>query len=205
MGVSGSGRSLENLLNTQENPQYSPFFRIVGVVASRHDCRGSEIARTKGLPLLVCDFSDSTSKALKDQIQAFLQTCTATVVALAGFLKKFPDLPGWDRRVLNIHPALLPKYGGPGMYGNRVHQAVLQHGEQESGATIHYVTSNYDEGPILAQIKTVVTNDDTAETLANRVFQAECQLYPEALAALAQGLIPTPTETTLQIKSGAKS
>jgi folate-dependent phosphoribosylglycinamide formyltransferase PurN len=108
-------------------------------------------------------------------------------VALAGFLKIYPVKPDWAKRVVNIHPALLPKFGGKGMYGDFVHAAVLNAGERASGCTVHFVDDHYDEGRILAQATVEVLAGDTPETLAARVFAAECRLYPDALARIVRG------------------
>ena len=103
------------------------------------------------------------------------------LVCLCGYLRllKIPD--SHRRRVLNIHPALLPKFGGEGFYGHRVHDAVLAASESESGCTVHYCDNEYDRGAILLQKRVPVLEDDTADTLAARVFDAECVAYPEAI------------------------
>jgi len=107
-------------------------------------------------------------------------------IVLAGFLLKVPDflLSAFPDRVVNIHPALLPKYGGKGMYGMRVHEAVINHGETESGISIHFVNESYDEGPVLFQARCPVLGDDTPEILAMRVQQLEYQHYPKVVEEL---------------------
>jgi folate-dependent phosphoribosylglycinamide formyltransferase PurN len=122
--------------------------------------------------------------------RAVWQTVEAThpdFVLLCGFLSMLRIPPAYEGRVLNIHPALLPEYGGKGYYGERVHRAVLRAGARESGCTVHFVDNEYDHGPILVQRRVPVLPGDTAETLADRVFQAECEAYPEALIWLASG------------------
>ena len=104
---------------------------------------------------------------------------------LAGFLHYLPIPAAWRGRVVNIHPALLPKFGGKGMYGDRVHQAVIEAREKESGCTVHWVDDVYDHGAVILQKRVPVRPDDTAEDLAHRVFDAECEAYPEAIALLA--------------------
>jgi len=108
------------------------------------------------------------------------------LIVLAGYLKKIPDhiIECYPRKIINIHPALLPKYGGKGWYGMRVHRAVIENREKESGCTVHYVTGNYDEGPVIAQIKVPVSTDDTAETLAEKVLKQEHLLYPKVVRFL---------------------
>ena len=100
---------------------------------------------------------------------------------MAGFLKHVLIPEDFVGRVINIHPSLLPSFGGPGMYGQRVHQAVLERGVKISGCTVHYVDNEYDNGPIILQRSCLVKDDDTAETLAARVFEQECQALPNAI------------------------
>ena len=108
---------------------------------------------------------------------------------LAGFLRLLHIPPAWDRRVLNIHPSLIPKFCGEGYYGNRVHQEVLNAGETMSGCTVHFVDNVYDHGPIVLQKEVPVYADDSVESLAARVFESECAAYPAALELIAQGRV----------------
>lgn len=110
------------------------------------------------------------------------------LIVLAGFLWKFPEhiISEFPNRIVNIHPSLLPKYGGKGMYGNFVHQAVIDHKEAESGITIHYVNENYDEGAIIFQAKTEVSTNDTAETLAQKVHLLEYEYFPKIVEQLLE-------------------
>jgi phosphoribosylglycinamide formyltransferase-1 len=113
----------------------------------------------------------------------------ADLVLLAGYLTKLPVPPAWDLRVLNIHPSLLPAFGGPGMYGERVHRAAVARGVTVSGCTVHFVTEEYDAGPILSQTVVPVSSEDDADALAARVFAAECQAFPEAVRLWASGRV----------------
>ena len=110
------------------------------------------------------------------------------LIVLAGFLLRIPDelLHEYPNRIINIHPSLLPKYGGKGMYGHHVHQAVLDAGDKESGITIHYIDEHYDEGAVILQVKCPVFPDDTAETLASRVHQLEYEHYPRVIEQLLE-------------------
>lgn len=114
----------------------------------------------------------------------------ADFICLAGFMKLLPSevLRAFPNRVLNIHPALLPKFGGKGMYGHHVHEAVLAAGEKESGCTVHLVTDQYDEGEILVQLCCPVRATDTPESLAARVLELEHRAYPEAVRLLMERL-----------------
>jgi phosphoribosylglycinamide formyltransferase-1 len=129
--------------------------------------------------------------ALDAAVLETLQDHSVSLVILAGYMRKLGPrtLAHYRGHVLNIHPALLPKFGGAGMYGERVHRAVVAAGEKESGATIHLVTEEYDRGPIIAQRKIPVLPSDTAEALAARVLEVEHALYPETLAKIASGEI----------------
>ncbi len=123
---------------------------------------------------------DEYSKAMFDPCRE----AGVELVVMAGFLKHVLIPEDFVGRVINIHPSLLPSFGGPGMYGQRVHQAVLDRGVKISGCTVHYVDNEYDNGPIILQRSCVVKDDDTAETLAARVFEQECQALPDAIRML---------------------
>lgn len=186
VAVSGSGRSLQNFLRYQSN---SDGYQVVAVIASRPDCQGLVIARDAGLPVFVDDFTPSRLAQVGPKLYAWLNSLEVDLVALAGFLKLFPLDPAWEKRVINIHPALLPRFGGRGMYGDRVHAAVLAAGEKQSGPTVHYVNDRYDEGDIIAQQSVAVLPDDSPQSLAARVFAVECELYPRVVISLLQQLI----------------
>lgn len=122
---------------------------------------------------------------------ALLKDHHIDLIALAGYLRHVPDAVThqYRGRILNIHPSLLPAFGGPGMYGHRVHEAVVAAGVRVSGATVHFVDEQYDRGPIVAQWPVPVTADDTADTVAARVLRVEHRIYPRAIAAVASGHI----------------
>ena len=185
VAISGGGRTLANLLAREAQFAY----KIVGVISSSPSCRGNVIAQQAGLPLFVGDFSPATGHQTAEQLRPWLEECGAKMIALGGFLKVFPLNHPLAARVVNIHPALLPKFGGRGMYGERVHAAVIAHGEKESGATIHQVNERYDEGRIMAQVVIAIAGDETPHSLAAKVFAAECDLYPQALHKIASGLL----------------
>ena len=115
-------------------------------------------------------------------------------IVLGGFLKLFPTdfstTHPWRDNIINIHPSLLPKFGGKGMYGDKVHKAVIASKEKKSGATVHFVNAKYDEGSIISQCEVPVFSDDCHESLGRRVFDAESFLYPQTLAALVNGKLP---------------
>ena len=188
VAASGAGRSLENLIKAQESQDR---YEVVGVLSSNADCGAVKVAQLKSLPVYVESFGGSLKAS--DELQSWLLERKPDWILLAGFLKVFPvifNCMNFDGKIINIHPSLLPKFGGKGMYGHRVHQAVLDSGEHESGASIHFVDSEYDQGQIIAQIKVPVHGDDDADSLAQRVFSAECRLYPQVLADLVSGHLP---------------
>ena len=177
--LSGSGRTLDNLLDRTRDGSLDA--AVTRVVASR-ECRGAAIARVRGIP------TDVIPGEIPADRLAELAAHTDLVV-LAGYLK-YVYIPGSFRgRVVNIHPALLPDFGGAGMYGDRVHRAVLDAYRAdrvtESGCTVHLVDDQYDHGAILLQKRCPILPGDTVETLAARVFELEKQAYPEAIAELA--------------------
>lgn len=177
--VSGSGRTLENLLGEIGGGRLAA---EVGVVVASRECRGAEIGRAAGIETVVVDrFEDA------GVVHAFLEERGIEWVVLAGYVKYLPVPDGYAGRIVNIHPALLPKFGGRGMYGERVHRAVLGAGETESGCTVHLVDGEYDRGMVLAQERCRVEAGDTPETLGARVFELEKRLYPMVLAGLIAG------------------
>jgi phosphoribosylglycinamide formyltransferase 1 len=187
--ISGGGSTLANLVARIDAGQLRGV-ELVQVVSSRQAVRGVELARAAGLPCTVLrprDFADPA--AFSAALTAVLDAARVDLVVLAGFLCLW-QLPAHYRgRTLNIHPALLPHFGGRGFYGHHVHEAVLAAGVAESGCTVHLVDAEYDHGPIVAQARVPVLPGDTADTLAERVQAAERELYPQVLQTIAdQGI-----------------
>ncbi|MFQ5653614.1 MAG: formyltransferase family protein [Planctomycetota bacterium] len=182
--LSGGGRTLENLVHfLGRNPGIA---RITLVVSDRQGAYGLERARHLGIPSRVIPCrSPEDSSAVFDA----LEESGASHALLGGFLRLLRIPSPWERRVLNIHPYLIPRFCGKGFYGMRVHEAVIAAGEKESGCTVHFVDNIYDHGAILLQEKVPVCPEDTPESLADRVFEAECRAYPRALEILARGQI----------------
>jgi len=180
--VSGGGTNLQALLDALGGGAVA---RIARVVSSRGDAAALERARRAGVPVEVL-----TDPA--DPAEVVRAVGDAGLVVLAGYLKRVPPaaVARFRWRVINIHPALLPAFGGDGMYGRRVHEAVLASGAALSGATVHYVDEEYDRGPILAQWPVPVRADDTPDSLAARVLEVEHRLLPAAVLALARLGVP---------------
>lgn len=164
-------------------------------VAISNNSRAGALARARQANIAAYHLSERThGAALGAALLAALRQHGVEVICLAGYMKKLGTevLTAYEGRVLNIHPALLPKFGEQGMYGMRVHEAVLAAGERESGATIHLVDEEYDQGRVLAQEKVPVKAEDTPETLQKRVLAVEHRLYAATLARIAAGEIPIP-------------
>jgi len=158
---------------------------IVSVVASKRVCPGAEYARSIGLPVSIFPETGMSEADLLLQLQNY----GTDYIILAGYLKLIPKeiVAAYRKRMLNIHPALLPAFGGKGFYGKRVHQGVLDTGAKITGVTVHIVDELYDHGPIIAQAPVEVRRGDTADTLAGRVLKMEHRLYPRVVGAICRG------------------
>lgn len=188
--ASGGGTNLQALLNHDET---NALWHVALVVSDRPGAGALERARHAGKDALVIPVTDRASGDVAREMLAALEERAIGAILLAGYLRLLPTevVRAFRRRILNIHPALLPAFGGKGMYGRRVHESVLASGAKITGVTIHYVDESYDTGPILAQWPVPVWPEDTPETLAARVLAVEHFLYPHAtdhlLRAVAEG------------------
>ncbi len=188
--ASGGGSNLQALIDASDQGVLSA--EVVCVISNNSVSGALQRARTHGI--VTHHISSLTHPDAEDRDRAIADALAregAELVALCGYMKRLaPEtLERFSPYVLNIHPALLPKFGGKGMYGIHVHEAVLQAGETVTGATVHLVNREYDKGPILAQRKVPVRQDDTPETLQKRVLAVEHKLYAETIQALADGTI----------------
>ncbi len=163
------------------------------VISNKAEAYGLERARQAGIPIHVVTKKDQPGEQFSQRIFDLVREANIDLICLAGFLQLLTIPDDFAGRVLNIHPALLPKFGGHGMYGHHVHEAVLAAGEKVSGCTVHIATNEYDRGPILVQKQVPVLSDDTPDSLAARVFEAECEAYPEAIRMMAARLYPSGT------------
>jgi phosphoribosylglycinamide formyltransferase-1 len=169
--VSGGGRTLQNLIDRIGAGRLRA--QIACVIADRQEAQGLQRAAAAGLAHACLSHPDA--------IWTMLRQHRVDLVCLCGYLRLLPIAADYRDRVLNIHPALLPAHGGKGMYGQHVHQAVLAAGDVESGCTVHLCTDEYDRGPVIAQQRVPVLPGDTPDSLAARVFAAECETYPAAI------------------------
>ena len=180
--ISGTGGNALSLLRACRESRV-PALPVLGL-ASTPKAGGISRLEAEGLPTTVVVRKDFESdEAFSEACYQAAEKAGAEVVCLCGWLKKLAVPARWEGRILNIHPGLLPQYGGPGMYGMHVHRAVLDAGEAESGATVHLVDGEYDHGRILQQMRVPVLTGDTPEDLQKRVYTAEMELFPLALAA----------------------
>lgn len=190
--ISGSGRTLKNFIDLQAGGELPVEIRLV--VSSSATAGGLRFANEAGIETRVIRRPDYPTGAAGDTAygDAIFSACRdadVELVAMAGFLKLAPVPDDFVGRVVNIHPALIPAFCGRGMYGGRVHQAVIDAGVKVTGCTVHFVDNEYDAGPIIWQQPVPVFEDDTPDTLAKRVFEAEKEAYPHVLKLLAAGRV----------------
>lgn len=188
--ASGGGSNFQALIDRFVDGREG--VRMAGLVASRETAGAVRRAEEAGIPWVVA--SAAGGEEVGDEgafLVEALERLDADLVVLAGYLRLVPPevVAGWWGRIINIHPALLPSFGGPGMYGGRVHEAVVARGVRVTGATVHFVDEAYDQGPIIAQWPVPVLDGDTPADVAARVLEVEHELLPTVVAALAEGAV----------------
>lgn len=193
--ASGGGTNLQSLLDHEEA---SGRYRIVVVISDREGAGALERAEAAGRVARVIEVKGRPSEEVATETLALLESLDVRAIFLAGYLKLIPSavVSAYRRRILNIHPALLPAFGGKGMFGERVHEAVIASGDEMSGATVHYVDEHYDTGAIAGQWPVQVLPGDDVSSLAARVLAVEHRLYPavadHVCEAWAEGRVPGP-------------
>jgi phosphoribosylglycinamide formyltransferase-1 len=196
--LSGSGTTLENIfLRCADNSIHAD---VAVVLSSRAGVFGLERARQRQVPALTVerrkfDSPDTFSSAIYGELAHY----APDLICLAGFMSLLRVPTVFQHRVLNVHPSLLPAFGGKGCYGHKVHEAVLRHGCKVAGCTVHFVDNEYDQGPIILQKAVPVLDTDTPDTLAERVQEAEREIYPQAIELIAQDRL-TLTNRTVRIR-----
>lgn len=184
--LSGSGRTLQNFIDRSAAGRLAA--GISGVISSRAGVRGLELAERAGIRTCVISRNSFRNTGeFSRKISETLHDWSPDLTVMAGFLSFFRIPDRLENRVMNIHPALLPAFGGKGYYGDRVHKAVLDYGCKVTGCTVHFANNKYDHGPIILQKAVPVRETDDAHCLAGRVFEAEKELYPEAVNLFAAG------------------
>ncbi len=182
--ISGGGTTMQNIAEVIVRGELDA--EIAVCIASHSHCFGIERARKLGIPVKIVTRKEAGSLAeFSRRIAEILREYRVDLALMAGFLSLWEIPADFAGRVLNIHPALLPKFGGKGMHGEHVHAAVLATGEKESGCTVHFADNVYDHGPIVLQRRVPVLPGDTPDTLAKRVFEQECIAFPEAVRRLS--------------------
>lgn len=178
--ISGGGSNLKSLIDNQKE-----YYKINVVIADR-DCGGLNIAREANIDAVLIDRKEYREK-LSKKIDEKLKKYNIDLIVLAGYLSIVDSnfISKWKNKIINIHPSLLPKFGGKGMYGMKVHEAVIKNKEKESGCTVHYVTEMVDGGDIIMQNKVDVLEDDTPEILQKRVLVEEHKILPATVIKLA--------------------
>ena len=191
--ASGGGTNLQALLDYENESSYD----IALLITNKNDVGALERARRWGKKSVVLLNEGKTDREAEKEMQAVLEDNGIAFIALAGYLKKIPSgvISRYSSRIVNIHPALLPAFGGKGMYGKHVHEAVIEAGERITGPTVHYVDENYDTGEIIAQVPIAVLDGDDADTLAKKVLEVEHRLYPAVVDRLCRDILDENCET----------
>lgn len=175
--ASGSGSNVENIINYFNDGTH---ITVTAVFTNKRDAKVIDRCNRLNISAL---FFNKHAFVNSDCVLKMVNAMEPDLIVLAGFLWKIPEnlINAYPNSIINIHPALLPKYGGKGMYGMKVHEAVKVNQEPETGITIHYVNSNYDEGAIIFQAKTAITKEDTPEAIAEKVHQLEYEYFPKVI------------------------
>jgi len=178
--ASGNGTNAENLIKFFHNRENASVIQVL-----TNNPRAKVLDRCKNLNVSALSFNKIAFTQTNDVLNLLKET-KPDLIVLAGFLWKFPKniLKEFQNKVINIHPALLPKYGGKGMFGMHVHEAVINNNETETGITIHYVNEHYDEGAIIFQVKCDVNSSDKAEDVASKIHELEMKYFPEVVEQL---------------------
>jgi len=186
--LSGNGSTLQNIIDKIAAGLIDA--QVVCVVSSREDAFGLERARKANLPAFHTTVKHRDNpEQFNEEIWGWVREHQAELVVLAGFMCKLQVPQDFVNKIINVHPALLPAFGGQGMYGGRVHQAVLDYGAKITGCTVHFVDEEYDHGPIIMQEAVPVFEADTADTVAQRVQAREREMYTRVLQLFAKGRI----------------
>lgn len=180
--ASGSGTNFQSVIDAIQSGEIDAYIR--GLIVNKAGTGAAERARNNDIPVEVIDpASFEKQKQYEKKLLAILADWQPDLIVLAGYLLKIPTtvIEAYPKKIINIHPSLLPKYGGKGFYGLKVHEAVINGGETETGCSVHVVTEEYDQGPVLGQQKVSVYPSDTPEELAQRVLKHEHKLLPKVI------------------------
>lgn len=179
--ASGSGTNAENIIKHFANTEIA---KVVSVFTNNASAKVIERAKNHQIPVEIF----SKNELLERNVLQKIQKIDPDLIILAGFLLKFPEniIEHYPNKIINIHPALLPNYGGKGMYGMHIHRAIVNNKEKETGISIHYVNENYDEGAIIFQANVALTEEDTPETVAEKIHELEQKHFPEIIQTILE-------------------
>ena len=177
--ASGNGSNVENIIQYFKN---NDTISVVGIFTNNPHAKVVERAKNHEIASFIFD----KNQLYEGQVLEEINKLQPDLIVLAGFLLKFPEhiIAHYPNKIINIHPALLPNYGGKGMYGMNVHRSVLENKEKETGITIHYVNENYDEGAIIFQQSIILTGEETPEVVATKIHELEYKYFPEVIEKL---------------------
>ena len=188
--VSGGGSNLQSIIDQTKKGILKDIAEVVIVISNNPSAYGLKRARKENIKAVSLDYKNMDKNDYDKQLYKLIKESGADLICLAGYLKKVPDeiVKEYKSKILNIHPALLPKFGGKGMYGHFVHEAVVKAKEKKSGPTVHYVDENYDTGSIILQTEVPVYETDTPEDVAARVLVQEHIIFPKAIKKVIENL-----------------
>ena len=188
--VSGGGSNLQSIIDETKNGVLKNIAEVVIVISNNPSAYGLTRAEKANIKAVALDYKNMDGKDYDAKMYNFIKESEADLICLAGYLKKIPKkiVNEYKSRILNIHPALLPKFGGKGMYGHFVHEAVVKAKEKKSGATVHFADENYDTGSIIIQKEVPVYETDSAEDVAKRVLVVEHEIFPKAIKKVIENL-----------------
>ena len=188
--VSGGGSNLQSIIDETKNGILKNIAEVVIVISNNPSAYGLTRAEKANIKAVALDYKNMDGKDYDAKMYNFIKESEADLICLAGYLKKIPKkiVNEYKSRILNIHPALLPKFGGKGMYGHFVHEAVVKAKEKKSGATVHFADENYDTGSIIIQKEVPVYETDSAEDVAKRVLVVEHEIFPKAIKKVIENL-----------------
>jgi phosphoribosylglycinamide formyltransferase-1 len=176
---SGGGRTVLNLLDYIERDLLDATITLA--IASRWGIAGINLLADRELDIAIARTPDDSPETGDIRVQTWLDNERPDLICLCGYSRLLTIKPWMEGKIINIHPSLLPKFGGKGMYGMRVHESVIEQGETETGCTVHFVDEEYDHGPTILQLTCPVEPSDTPQSIADRVFELECEAYPSAI------------------------
>jgi len=188
--VSGSGSNLQSIIDETKNGILKNIAEVVIVISNNPSAYGLTRAEKANIKAVALDYKNMERKDYDTKMYNLIKESEADMICLAGYLKKIPEkiVVEYKSRILNIHPALLPKFGGKGMYGHFVHEAVVKAKEKKSGATVHFADENYDTGSIIIQKEVPVYETDSADDVAKRVLVVEHEIFPKAIKKVIENL-----------------